>query len=1095
MRHRRLILFFLLLYAPGFSFGQQVSLFIKDKPLEKVLESLELQTGYTFFYSSNLLGKFSPISIQVKKNSLSRTLDQLFSGKNVNYSIIGKTVVIKADTDTENKGDAIIKVTGQVVDGSGAPLPGVSIAAFIGGQKRNWTTQTSGNFFLSQVPSNTELIFSYIGYRNRRINIKDEGYIKIALEQDDNQLNEVQITAYSSTSRRLNTGNSFTIRSEELESSPVPNVLQMIQNKVPGLQITQKTGQVGGSFEVKIRGINGLNSVDPLYVVDGVSYPAGGKNLNPNGISGGLPMLENNRLSGTLAQLGGNALNYLNPADIASIDVLKDADATSIYGSRGAYGVILITTKKGSLDASGHPTLSLVLDRGLSMVGTFPKLLGIQDYTALRKEALKNDGQIVGPQDLDLNGNYPSEGQTDWARELLGKLASSTRIHARFSGGQQAMNYSIVGSFNNQENVVRSKGENSQGGVKMDLSTKTKNGRFEISTSTLLDFTVNTMVPYDFTGDPSIFRAPNAPSYFESDGSLKWINGMNPLSYLNVNYRGMVNNLIATTNLIYRPLKGLIVKTQAGYNLISADELRQVPSTVYAPTDPLASDKTNSSNNKFGIRTWTIEPFINYSFRLAKGLTSLTAGVTFQDKLIDQTVVSGTGFSSDSRLNNPTAAASVTNRFNRTDARYLGYFTSLNYNWSDKYIISGSVRYDGSTKFAPENRFGWFGSLAGSYIFSQEKFIHEHLPFLSFGKLRASYGTSGGDGIDNFLYLSTYSILTDYLGELAYLPNGLANKSLKWEKNSKKDISLSLGFLQDRLIIDAGYYHNTASSLLYGNPVSTVTGFPLVVLNSAASIENAGFEWSITTQNAKFRRLRWHLSAALTVPKTRIIALSDYFLKPDFNFSIGQSPLNVKVFDYQGVNSQTGAYDYKTANGEIVSSFSLLNNSDRTVNIDLVPKYYGSITNTLNLNSFSLELAFSFVNKMAKNLLGQAFFYPGIYNYNPPKIALDRWQAPGDLTTVPKSSSSIFTLISARTFGLSSGAYQRIYYARLQNISLNYKFPKTILDKYSLRGLSLALQAQNLFTITNYKDLDPENAAIDQLPMLRVFNVKLALTF
>lgn len=1096
MNLSRLIVVFYLFYCVGSSYAQEITISKRKEPIEKVLINLERKTGYTFFFPSNLFSGFAPISVNHKNASLEQVLNAMFMGKGISYSIIGKTVVIKQMDKGNDEPPSFIVVTGSVYTNDGKGLPGVSVIAQTERQKKISITGDRGKYTTALIPKNAVLVYSHVGYVDKIIALNGQAIVDVILEEDHNQLNEVQVTAYSTTSRRLNTGNSFTLRSEEFAVSPVPSILQMIQNKVPGLQVTQNTGQIGGSFEVKIRGINGLNSVDPLYIIDGVSYPAGGKNLNPNGISGALPTLENNRMAGTLAQLGGNALNYINPSDIGTIDVLKDADATSIYGSRGAYGVILITTKRGSLDRSGEPSLQLVLNRSLSVTGTFPRLLPTVDYLNLRKEGLKNDGAVVGAQDLDLNGTYPIEAESDWRRELLGSRSMSTRLHARYSGGKEQMSYAVAANFNRQGNVVRSIGYNQQGGAKIDLSSKTKDNRFEVFVSNLLDFTLNTMLPYDFTGDNSIFRAPNAPSYFNTDGTLNWISGLNPYSYINVDYRGTVRNVIGTGNIIYRPIKGLTLKTQVGYNLLSADELRQVPTTVFPPSDPLSSDKASSSSNKFNIRTWSVEPFADYKFPLLKSaMLSITAGMTLQDKLIDQVVVTGVGFASNARLNNPAAGTAVTNRFNKTNTRYMGYFSSLNYNWSNKYILSVSARYDGSTKFAPENRFGWFGSIGGTYIFTEEKFVKEHLPLLSFGKLRASFGTSGGDGIDNFLYLATYSIGENYLGDASFIPNALANRNLRWENNKKRDISISLGFLEDRLLIDAGYYRNTATSLLYGNPLSTITGFSIITANSSAYIENKGLEFNISSLNGNFRKLRWQISAALTIPESRILALSDFYLKPEFNFALGKSPLNVKVLDYAGVNSQTGEYNYKNAKGEYVPGFPLLGNADKTVNVDLAPKFFGSLTNSLQYKSFSLGFTLAVTNKMAKTLRGQSLFMPGVYNFNPPLEALGRWQKPGDITDFPKATAGALGLISAYVFGQSSGAYQRIYYVRLQNLNASYNFTKQLCERIRVKDMKLSFQAQNLFTFSNYKHLDPENSSIDKLPILKVFNIQLAITF
>jgi TonB-linked SusC/RagA family outer membrane protein len=1075
--------------------AQQVSLAEHNITLERALGKLEKQTGYTFFYSSSLFKGIEPLQINLQKVSLEEALRTLLKGSGLSYSVIGKTVVIKNAQNPNQLPAMIQSVKGRVVDNQGSPIPGVSISSGTGESRKVWSTDVKGYFSTEFLSQEEFLQFSFIGFHTKKVAVSARMPLHVVLDVDDNQLDEVQVKAYSTTSRRFNTGNSFTLTAADLADSPAPSILQIIQNRVPGLEIIPSTGQVGTGFEVRIRGVSGMKSEDPLYIIDGVSYPAGGKNLNPNGITGALPTLPNNRPGGSLAQLGGNALNYINPEDIASIDVLKDAEATSIYGSRGAYGVILITTKKGRPGKSTEPALNIILDRGISVTGTFPKMMNTADYLQIRKEALQHDGLVAGPMDLDFNGSYSPDAQHDWFKELLGAKAQSSRIHARYSVMREQLEYSLAGSFRQQGNVVRSAGQNLDGGVKLDLSTFSRNKKFELKVGTLLNFTNNTMSPYDFSGDVALFRAPNAPTYFNPDGSLNWISGVNPYSYLNADFKQKIGNLLAASTLIYRPLSGLSLRLQAGYNLLDGKELRQTYSTVFSPAAATALDKANTSQNDFGIHTWTIEPFASYQTRLLAGQLTLTAGATLQDKLIDLTVVTGTGFTSDAVLSNPQGATQVASRLNRVQNRYLGYFGSLNYSWKDKYILSGSSRYDGSTKFAPEHRFGWFGSVAGAYIFTQENFVRERLPWLSFGKLRASYGNSGGDAIDDFIYLATYKTGGEYLGDPSLITDDLANNTLHWEKNGKLDISLSLGFFKDRLIFDAAYYRNTAYDILYGSPISSVTGYPLVETNSSAAIRNTGGEFSLSWENSKEAHLRWSISTVLTIPKTRLSAISAYFLRPPYNYSIGNSPLNFKVYDYQGVDPQTGKYTYRSASGKIVSSLFELKEEDKTVDVELLPRYYGSVTNSLRYRSFALNFTLSFGGKTAKTFIGQTISLPGAFNYNLSMDALRRWQKPGDLTDIPKPTTSIFGLLDAAAFGASSGAYQRIYYIRMQNLGLSYTFGSSVLSKLKTRSMRLSLQGQNLFTVTDYKDLDPENTVLGQLPPLRVFNVQLAVTF
>jgi len=1002
----------------------------------------------------------------------------------------------KAQAPRHGGQKAPVVITGSVVTRQGTPLSGVSIIAKGTGPKQSWTSDSKGAFQAVILQGNTSLVFSYLGYLSKEISCETSGLVKVVLEESHNQLDQVQILAYTTTSKRLATGNSFTLTSGELSKSPVPNVLQMVQNKVPGLQITQNTGQVGGSFNVKIRGINGLNNVDPLYVVDGVPFPAGGTNFNPNGISGGLPTLSNNRGSGTLAQQGGNALNYLNAEDIESIDVLKDADATSIYGSRGAYGVILITTKKGSHLKNGDASLNINLERALSVVGSFPELLGTADYLMLRTEALKNDGLSVGAADVDLNGTYPLDAEHNWARELTDHNAWSTRLNLRYSGGSELSSYSLSGSFNDQGNVLRNKGYSRDGGAKLDLAAGSRDKKFNLTVSALYTSTVNTMLPYDFSGDGAILRAPNAPSYFNADGSLNWISNANPYSYIHTDYRGVTNNLLGNTTLVYRPLKGLTLKALVGYNLLTGNELRQVPSGVFAPNDLAATAKSNSASNIYNIRTWSFEPYASYARPLGKkGNITAIAGATFQDKLIDQSQITGTGFVADARLNNPSAATSVTTGYNRSLTRYMGYFGNLNYNWANRYILNLTARYDGSTKFAPENRFGWFGSVGGGWIFSEEKFIKALLPFLSFGKLRASYGTTGGDGIANYSYLSSYSTGVPYLNNTVFTANGLANRTLHWESNKKQDYGISLGFFRDRFLIDASYYKNKVSDQLVSQPLSNVSGFASVLLNSPVRIENTGLELSLSAVNIRGEHFGWSTTAVLTVPRNKVLAMPSQFLSPNFNYVLGRSVSNLKVYNYAGVNPQTGEYNFINAAGVQGSFLTGLSNEDKYINIDLSPRYFGSITNSLSYNGLSLDFSFAVVNKMGSNFQGQLATLPGYLDRNTTAWALDRWQHPGDQTDVPKATANLLnSAFSQNNFRQSSGGYERIVYARLQNLSLSWAVPKAMLKRWHVDQLRISLQGQNLWTISKYRDLDPENLSLVSLPPLKVFNLGINLT-
>jgi hypothetical protein len=463
--------------------------------------------------------------------------------------------------------------------------------------------------------------------------------------------------------------------------------------------------------------------------------------------------------------------------------------------------------------------------------------------------------------------------------------------------------------------------------------------------------------------------------------------------------------------------------------------------------------------------------------------------------MIFQNQITGTGFVADARLNNPSAGTSVITSYNKSLTRYMGYFGSLNYNWANKYIINLSARYDGSTKFAPENRFGWFGSAGGSWVFSEEKFIKEVIPFLSFGKLRASYGTTGGDGIANYGYLSSYSTGVPYLNNTVFISNGLANSSLHWESNKKQDYGISLGFLKDRFLIDVSYYKNKVSDQLISQPLSNVTGFGSVLLNSPVLIENTGLELGLSSANIRSQNFSWSSSAVLTIPRNKVVEMPSQLLSPNFNYVLGKSVSNVKVYNYAGVNPQTGEYNFINAAGQQGAFLTNLTNEDKYINIDLTPRYYGSISNTFNYKNISLDFSFALVNKMGSNFQSQLSTLPGYFDRNSTSWALTRWQRPGDETNVPKATTNLLTsAFGQNNFRQSSGGYERIVYARLQNLSLSYSLPKNLLKKLHLNQARITLQGQNLWTISKYADLDPENLSLVSLPPLKVFKLGLNLT-
>jgi len=915
----------------------------------------------------------------------------------------------------------------------------------------------------------------------------------ITLKASVGKLDQVQVTAYGTTTKRLNTGNITTISGKEIAENPVPNVLQALQGRVPGLFIQQQSGQAGSPFTINIRGQSSLQSVanganQPLIIVDGVQYPGGKLPLQPFGQN--------------LSVVGSNFLNYLDPQSIASVDVLKDADATAIYGSRGAYGVILITTKRG---LPGEAKLTVNHYTGVSVAGNTPKFLSLQQYLDMRREAFKNDGATPGSNDLDLNGTWPQDRTTDFQHILMGAKAVTSSTNATYSGGAGNISYLFGGNYNVQNNIQRSAGNNKSTGLNFNLNSTSKNGKFAITLVNSYSSTINTQAPVDFSlsGPGSITSAPNAPSLINPDGSLNWDDyPSNPLATLNQVYKNVTNNLTSATQLRYKPLDGLTLNAGFNYNKIFGRETRIQPSSYFNPN---TSFLTTSNLNLYDQSTWTVEPNANYTRKLGKkGALSVTTGATLQGYSGYNDITLGSNFISDALLNDPTSAqtTSISTRYNQTLRRYLGYFGIINYNWDNKYIIDLNGRRDGSSKFGINNQFGSFGSVGAAWIISEENWFRKRLPFISFAKLKGSYGTTGGDAIQDYLTLNTYSKASAYQGSLGLAPTALANPYLQWEKALKKDIGLNLEFFKGRVSFEGDYYDTRVNNQLVQQFLSSVTGFCGITTNRDAVIHSYGFEFILATHQIAGKNFSWTTTINGTIPKSILVSYPGLQTAGPVNFVIGKSTNGVRVYQYLGVNPQTGSYNFSNRNG-VVSDGSSLNgagaldpNVDKTQFIDLNPKFFGGITNSFRYKNFTLDMLITITNRMGRNALTQEPYSPGIFiapGVNPTTTVLTRWQKPGDNTNVARFSQAFSSYRSYITLRSSSGAYSNAAYGRLQNANLSYAFPANLVKKAGLSALKIYVQGQNLITVSKYGDFDPEN--LDSgMPPLRTITGGITLT-
>jgi TonB-linked SusC/RagA family outer membrane protein len=1086
---------FLQVQATGLS--QSVTLSGNNLEVKKVFATIRQQTGYVVFYRKGLLADAKPISVAVHDMPLTEFLDLVLKNQPFTYLILDRTISLSRkpepsvitrpapSVDTTAPKPQLFPLIGRVLDENGNPLIGASV--MIKNTATSVMTRDGGLFDLKVRPGQT-VIISYVGYSPQQVRLTADNIeslnkaFVVRLQPGNSDLDQVQVLAHGTTSKRLNPGDVTTITSEQIAMNPVANVMQAVQGNAPGLFIQQTTGQPGGAFNLNVRGAANLTSglIAPLVIVDGIRYPAGT-----------LPTNSYSQLSTEAFLGGGSGLNYINPNDIERIDILKDADATAIYGSSGAYGVILITTKKAK---AGQATLDVNVYEGVSIKGEMPKLLNTPEYVGLRAEAIKNDGLTIGKGDLDVNGTWPTNRYTDWRKIYLGAEANTENANISYGGGNRNTTYRINGSYQSIGDIQLHKGIDVNGGLGFSLTTRTEDNKLELDFAGSYLASKNTMIPYDFSSG-STEDAPNAPGPFNANGTINWnTDDPNLTQVANNLYRiedNVTNNLIANGTLVYKPIPSVTLRAIIGYNDMTSKEWTELPTTTFAPTSTSAAASTQSIFNNYDMRSLTAAPYAEYDKTLwRKNDLSVKVGGELDEQTTYQYNIRGTGFPSDALLNDPAAGATIVNTYSETPFRDLGFYGIVKDVWDQKYILDLNGRRDGSTKFAPGDRWGNFGSIGAAWIFTQENWVKGHLPWLSFGKLRGSDGIVGGDAIAAYQYLSIYDALTGtYDGKIGLTPTGLTNPNLKWEQNKDKEIGIELGFFKYRIFTQASYYHNVVSNQLVGRPVSSVTGFSSLTLNSDAVIRNTGWEFILNTRNIVSRNFTWTTRFNISIPANKLLKLPT-LANQNTNFILGKPVTGLKLYKYAGVDSATGYMSYTNAKGVTYDYPKLpaMGQADETQWVNTAPKFYGGVTNSFTYKQFSLDVQFSFIDRVGKNWLAQSNTAFGYFDFNGSTQWLNRWQKPGDKTSVPKVSTNVFTdLLSLGTFQNSNGAYTSATYARLQNLSFRYNFSKEMLRKMHLKGCMLYLQGQNLLTISKYGGLDPENLNASVIPPLRTF--------
>ncbi len=989
-----------------------------------------------------------------------------FLGTMLSFSSLYANISLRQNSNPQ------LQIKGVVTDGSD-PLPGVTIS--VKNKPSIAVSDYSGQYTITAATDDV-LIVSFIGFKTAVIAVAGRTVVDIRLEYDTTALQEVKVNAgYYSVKESERTGNIARITSKDIEKQPVTNILAAMQGRMAGVSVIQNSGMPGGGFQIKIRGQNSLraDANAPMYIIDGVPFSS--QSIGSTYTSTNMP-----------AQ--NSPLSSINPDDIESIEVLKDADATAIYGSRGANGVVLVTTKKGRQQKT---TISLNYTSGIGQASGHMDLLKTEDYLAMRRQAYANDGLSAYPAAAyDINGAWKQDRYTDWQKEIIGGTAQYNMLQGSISGGSAQTQYLISGSWNQETTVFPAEFKSSRANTRMSLNHTSEDQKFKISFTAGYTYQKSLMPSTDITRD-ALALAPNAPALFNADGTLNWENGTfsNPAAKLLRTISSSTYDMIANTVVSYNIGSGLQAKLNLGYTDLRQDQLTAQPHTAFNPSLGRGSEFSSVYCNAVSRRSWIIEPQLAWNRTYGRAQLEILAGTTFQKQSGAQLVSTGEGFASNSLMDNP-ASASIYRiiESSQTVYKYSAGFGRVNFKWDGKYILNITGRRDGSSRFGPGKQYASFGAVGAAWLFAEEPFIKK-TGLLSFGKLRASYGSAGNDQIGDYQYLDTYTVSANsYQGIKGLSPSRLFNPEFGWETNRKLEAAVELGFLDDRIAVSLSTYRNRSSSQLIGIPLPATTGFSQLIANLDAEVQNSGLEFTLQSRNISNPAFTWTTSFNLTKAENKLLSFPGLEGSSYANqFVIGRSVNILKVYQFKGIDPQTGNYSFTDFNGD--GNFSAAD--DKKVIKDLNPDFYGGIQNTLSYKSVTLDFLFQFVRQENFSETYR-FTMPGTFSNQPAAVA-DHWQVSGDNAAYQAYSNSNSLRSAAYSrYIQSDGAVSDASFIRLKNISIAYDLPKEWTKNFNCR---ISVEGQNVLTFTRYKGMDPEFSSAGFLPPLKIFSTSVQLSF
>lgn len=1073
--------------------SQKVSLDFKNERVEKVLASIKSQTGMSLVFSDQLVDVNRKVTMQLKDVTLKEALTRLLSGINLTFEIRNNKIYFIEKKAVSQPGSRKKRVTGVVKDVMGEPLIGANVVEK-GRSTNGVITDFNGKFTL-EVDESASLVVSYIGYLAQDIPTKGKGDFHIILKEDTNTLDEVVVTGYGDFKKATYTGSASVLTTEKLEALPVVSVGQMIESNIPGISVVAGTSsQPGAKTTLRVRGVASMNaSTEPLYVLDGVPIPSYDlSNFTSMSEAGGMGFIET-----------------LNPADIESITVLKDAASASLYGAKGANGVVLITTKKGK---EGKLRVNMAAKYGITdFAYTYRPLMGGEERRKLIHEGLVNfqldkgvseqEAQQYADANIDQYAKRLPQGYSDWESALF-KTGYQQDYNLSASAGNQ--NSSFIGSLGyTKQTGVSLNSEMERFTGRVDASNKYKKVEFGMNAS--LSWTKNVHLPEGKFYGSAIYASkvnltPSTPIYNE-DGTYasgyRENNGYNPILEAEVNdYYARTVRAMGTAKIAYNVWDNLKVSSvfTVDYSL-TKDFFFQSPDGRDGATYQGRGRMQMTDRIRY-----TSQNNLTYSKTFGKHSVSAVTAFEVMKYDYEDLYAAKKTYGQDINTSLGNAADPIDADQKLQEDALMSYVASVNYSYDDKYYASFSFRRDGSSRLSPDTRWGNFWSLSASWRLSQERFMQPLKSVLSDLKLRASYGVNGNLPSSYYGYQSTYTTGAFYSGKPSPWESTLGNEELTWEKNYALNLGLDIG-LFSRVNVSLDWYTRTTKDLLMSKQLNSISGFSSLLTN-VGQMRNTGVELEVRSNNIKTKDFSWTTAFNLSHNKNKILKLADlpWFVDGRYVRKEGYPFNTIYLREYAGVDPETGSALYydnqQDENGNYTKNKVTDPGQASPIPLkDITPTISGGFMNTFNYKfidlSFNLSYSFGGYSYDNASYILQDDGYSVISNKSTEQRR--RWQKPGDITDVPRF---VYGNKKGGNYN-SSRAIHSTDHIRLKSLILGLNAPKVWLQKLGIGNARIYFSGTNLLTWAAYDQYDPEMSGVVGFytPPLKTYAFGLELKF